>query len=134
MFDIGLGEILVLGVLALLIFGPEQLPKVAAQAGRAVRQLRETAGSARKELTEGTGLDSIGDDLKSLADLHPKRILSSTLSDSGGDKSASPAAAAPRPNTPATAGGATPNVAAGAAQPPAQPAAQPAAWFDPDAT
>lgn len=131
MFDIGLGEILVLGVLALLIFGPEQLPKVAAQAGRAVRQLRETAGSARKELTEGTGLDSIGDDLKSLADLHPKRILSSTLSDSGTDKAATSPENGSRVGGSAATAGAAPT---GSGQTTSQPAPSAPAAFDPDAT
>jgi sec-independent protein translocase protein TatB len=133
MFDIGLGEILVLGVLALLIFGPEQLPKVAAQAGRMVRQLRETAGSARRELTEGTGLDSIGDDLKSLADLHPKRILSSSLSDGASGQPATSTGNGSRPAGTAADSAATPGGPTGSSQPSTRPASAPAA-FDPDAT
>ena len=43
MFDIGFGELLVLGVLALFVFGPERLPKVAAQAARALRDARTMA-------------------------------------------------------------------------------------------
>lgn len=119
MFDIGLGEIIVLGVLALVIFGPEQLPKVAGQAGRFVRQLRETATNARKELSDGADLGGITEDLKSLADLHPKRMLASTFSD-------------PKPVDPA-ASGASPNPTG---TPPGQaaPGAKPTTSYDPDAT
>lgn len=81
MFDIGLGEIVVLAALALLVFGPDQLPKVAAQAGRFVRDLRALAASARKELSDSADLDGVGNDLKSLADLHPKRLAQSLLED-----------------------------------------------------
>ena len=34
MFDIGIGELVALAVIGLLIFGPERLPKAAADAGR----------------------------------------------------------------------------------------------------
>lgn len=81
MFDIGLGEIIALAAIALLVFGPDQLPKAASSAGRMVRQVREMATSARKELGDSVELDSITEDFKSLADLHPKRILSSALED-----------------------------------------------------
>ena len=33
-FDIGIGELVALAVIGLLIFGPERLPKAAADAGR----------------------------------------------------------------------------------------------------
>ena len=38
MFDLSLPKLLVLAVLALVIFGPDRLPKIAAQAGRAVEK------------------------------------------------------------------------------------------------
>lgn len=53
MFDVGFGEFAVLALLGLLIFGPNQLPKFAAQAGRAVRQLRQMATSATDDLRAG---------------------------------------------------------------------------------
>lgn len=120
-FDIGLGEFIVLAVLALVIFGPEQLPKVAGQAGRFVRQLRETATSARKELTDSTDLAGITDDLKSLADLHPKRMLASTFSDPAPSDPPAPASRPATPKPPTAPGGTTPG-------------AKPGAAFDPDAT
>lgn len=81
MMDVGWGEILLLAVVALLIFGPEKLPKAAADAGRMVRRLREMASSAQKDLAPGVDMDGIKNDLRAVADLHPKRIMSSALSD-----------------------------------------------------
>lgn len=77
MFDIGLGEFLVLGLLALLVFGPDRLPTVAASAGRFVAKARESLGQARSQITESADLSSVSEDLQSLADLHPKRMLAS---------------------------------------------------------
>jgi sec-independent protein translocase protein TatB len=54
-FDLSLWKLLVLGVLALVIFGPERLPGMAAQAGRMLRELRRLAEGAKAELQEGLG-------------------------------------------------------------------------------
>jgi sec-independent protein translocase protein TatB len=76
-FDIGLGELLVLGLLALLVFGPDRLPGAASSAGKFVAKARETVGQAKAQISESADLNSMQDDLQSLADLHPKRIMSS---------------------------------------------------------
>lgn len=93
MFDIGLGELVVLAAVALLVFGPDRLPKAAAQAGRFVRDLRAMAASARKELSDSADLGDIQSDFKSIADLHPKRLVSSMLSDPTPDPASAPAPA-----------------------------------------
>ena len=72
-----MGELLVLMALALLVFGPDKLPQVTAQATHWIRQLREQAASARADLADAVDLDSTG--LKDLADLHPKRLAASVL-------------------------------------------------------
>lgn len=77
MFDIGLGEILVLGLLALLVFGPDRLPGAAASAGRFVAKARETVGQAKQQISDSADISAMSQDLQSLADLHPKRIVSS---------------------------------------------------------
>lgn len=77
MFDIGLGEFLVLGLLALLVFGPDRLPSAASSAGKFIAKARDTLGQARSQISQSTDMSSMSDDLKSLADLHPKRMLSS---------------------------------------------------------
>ena len=83
MFDIGIGEIIVLAILGLVVFGPERLPKAAADAGRLVRQLRGMASGARKDLADSAGVDlsDAKDALRDIADLHPRRIVSSLMND-----------------------------------------------------
>lgn len=124
MFDIGLGEVIVLAVLALLVFGPDHLPGAASSAGKFVRQLREMATSAKRDLSDSAGLDGMTEDLKSLRDLHPKRIIASALNDE-------PAAATQAPAQPQPKPGVNPNP--GATAHPGASGAQPTG-YDPDAT
>ena len=72
MFDLSPANFLILGVLALLLFGPDQLPKMASQAGRALRDLRRVAESAKADLTEGLGPEFRDFDIN---DLHPKNFV-----------------------------------------------------------
>lgn len=55
MFDINGWEILLLGVLAILVLGPERLPEYAAKFGRFVRQARGMADRAKAQLKEEMG-------------------------------------------------------------------------------
>ena len=41
MFGLGIGEILIILVIAFLLFGPKQLPEVARQVGKAVKGSRK---------------------------------------------------------------------------------------------
>lgn len=41
MFDIGPGELILLLVIALLIFGPSRLPELARSLGKGIREFRE---------------------------------------------------------------------------------------------
>jgi sec-independent protein translocase protein TatB len=72
MFDIGLGEFLVLAVLALLVLGPEKLPKFAADTARVLRQVRRMANNAREDVQRELGPDLQG---ISLEDLNPRTAL-----------------------------------------------------------
>jgi sec-independent protein translocase protein TatA len=47
MFDIGLQEMLVIGVLALLVFGPSRLPELGRMFGRAMREFRKASDDFR---------------------------------------------------------------------------------------
>ena len=49
MFGIGTGELLVLLVLALLVLGPDRMPKLARDIGRTVGDLRRTSDDLRQE-------------------------------------------------------------------------------------
>ena len=50
MFNVGLGEIAVIVLVCLLVFGPERLPEMARQAGRFLGRLRLTTQDALDQL------------------------------------------------------------------------------------
>lgn len=72
MFDVGIWEILVIGVVGIIVFGPDRLPEYARQAGRMMRQLRTFAQSAQDDLRKELGPEF--SDLK-LADLDPRTMI-----------------------------------------------------------
>lgn len=104
MFDIGIGEIVIVAIIGLLIFGPERLPRAAADAAKWLKQIRAMASGARKDLADSAGID-LGDTVKSLQEFHPRRLAASFLGDD-----------------------------ATAAQPSKEPTPAPRPTFDPDAT
>jgi sec-independent protein translocase protein TatB len=79
-FDsIGWGEIIVLGLAALFIFGPERLPGLAKDAATGLKRVRTAITGIREQVNE-----SLGDDLPELRDLdlrkyHPKTFIRSQL-------------------------------------------------------
>ena len=107
MFDsIGWGEIIVLGLAALFIFGPERLPSLAKDAAAGLKKVRAAITGVREQVNE-----SLGDDLPQLRDIdlrryHPKTFIRDQLL--GDDEpaarreSAGSAAAAARPRDHAT--------------------------------
>ena len=80
MFDsIGWGEIVVLALAALFIFGPERLPTLAKDAAAALKHVRTALRDVRGQVTE-----NLGDDFSDLRDLdlrryHPKTFLRDQL-------------------------------------------------------
>ena len=72
MFGIGLPELMVIAIVAIVVFGPERLPEFARQAGKFVRQVRNLAQSAQSQLREELGPEYA--DLK-LADLDPRQAI-----------------------------------------------------------
>ena len=57
MFDIGFSEVLVIFVLALVVLGPEKLPRVASQVGRWLGRARAMARQFREQLEEEIHLE-----------------------------------------------------------------------------
>lgn len=49
-FGLGVPELLIILAVALLIFGPKNLPKLGSALGRTVKNLRDGMGSAKKEM------------------------------------------------------------------------------------
>jgi len=77
-FDIGPAEFLGLAIVALLVFGPERLPKLAADAGRFLRQVREFVAGARRDLRDELGPELADLDLQNL---NPRGLVRRTLLD-----------------------------------------------------
>jgi sec-independent protein translocase protein TatB len=77
-FDLSIPKLLFLAVIALVIFGPNELPKIASQAGRALRDLRRIAEGAKNDLREGLGPEFSEFDIE---DLNPKRFVQKHLFD-----------------------------------------------------
>ena len=72
MFDFGFGEVIGLVVLALLLVGPERMPRVAADLGKMIRKVRSLTNTATAEIRENLGPGF--EDLKP-ADLNPKTFI-----------------------------------------------------------
>jgi sec-independent protein translocase protein TatB len=58
-FNVGLGEIMVIVLVVLLLFGPERLPEMARQAGRFLGRLRLTTQDALDQLKEEADLKDL---------------------------------------------------------------------------
>ena len=88
MFDIGIGELIALAEIGLMIFGPENLPKAAADAAKWIKQIRAMAVDARKDLAESSGIDlnETLNTVKGLGDYHPKKLASSLFTDEDDDE------------------------------------------------
>jgi sec-independent protein translocase protein TatB len=76
--DLDFTKLLVLGVIALIIFGPDRLPTMAAQAGRALREVRKLLDGAKSELQENLGPEFSQLDI---TDLNPKTFVRKHLMD-----------------------------------------------------
>lgn len=72
LFNVGLGELILIAIIALLVFGPERLPELARTAGRLLGQLRRGAEEVQRALHEETAplrqpFDESRRDLQSLS-------------------------------------------------------------------
>jgi len=60
MFGIGMPELIIILILALIIFGPKRLPEIGKSLGRAIKEFRKTS----QELKEEIQLDDSGKPLE----------------------------------------------------------------------
>lgn len=72
MFDIGFWEILLIGVVALLVVGPERLPALATLAGQWIGRLKRFANHMRNEIQQELETEH----LKSLVDEQNRELQS----------------------------------------------------------
>src|SRR5690242_10693035 len=95
MFGLTFEKLLIIGVIAVFLLGPERLPHYAAQLGRLVRSLRDMANGAKDRMREEMGPDFDDVDWKKLdpRQYDPRRIIREALTDA--DPFAEEPAAAP---------------------------------------
>jgi sec-independent protein translocase protein TatB len=82
-FGLTFDKLLVIGVIALIVVGPERLPYYASQLARMVRSLRDLANGAKDRMREEMGPDFDDVDWKKLdpRQYDPRRIIREALAD-----------------------------------------------------
>ena len=81
MFDVGFSEMLLVGLIALLVFGPERLPRVAKEAALWIRKARSMANSVKQEIDRELQLQ----DLKETMDKQKRDMEKFLLADRSTD-------------------------------------------------
>lgn len=80
--QVGWGEVIVLLLVGLFVFGPERLPKAARDAGRMLRELRRMASGVQEDIRNELGPEFADLDVRSL---HPKAFVQKHLFDDDPD-------------------------------------------------
>jgi sec-independent protein translocase protein TatB len=75
MFDIGFLELLVIGVIALLVVGPERLPRLARTAGLWVGRARRTLSSVKAEIDSELKAEELKEILAKQAQSNPLETI-----------------------------------------------------------
>ena len=102
MFGLTFEKILIIGIIAVFLLGPERLPHYAAQLGRLVRQLRDMANGAKDRMRDEMGPEFEDLDWKKLdpRQYDPRRIIREALLDDEDEPLLAPGATATRPPNP----------------------------------
>jgi sec-independent protein translocase protein TatB len=66
MFNIGMPEMLVIGFIGLIVFGPERLPELARNAAKMVARFRSEAARSINDLKEAADLGDLEADFRSI--------------------------------------------------------------------
>jgi sec-independent protein translocase protein TatB len=123
MFEVGFSEILLIMVIALIVLGPERLPKLAADVGRWMGRARSMARQLRSQLDQEVQLDEMLREQKPASSYTPAAgaaaagtaagagataAASATAAEYGAEATAPPPPAASDPGTHVSAEGAVP--------------------------
>ncbi|WP_280679949.1 twin-arginine translocase TatA/TatE family subunit [Cryobacterium sp. CG_9.6] len=83
MFGLTFEKILIIGIIAVFLLGPDKLPLYAAQLGRLVRQLRDMANGAKDRIRDEMGPEFDELDWKKLdpRQYDPRRIIREALTE-----------------------------------------------------
>lgn len=103
MFDIGFSEIALIAVVALLVLGPERLPKVARTAGALVRRARSSWHNVRGEIERELAAEDLRKTIQATrqaADIRPDLRAATADIDAAAITPAAPAQTAPTSTTP----------------------------------
>lgn len=57
MFGLGVPELVIILVIALIIFGPKKLPEVGKALGKSIREFKQSADGIKKDMETSVGLD-----------------------------------------------------------------------------
>lgn len=84
--NVGWSELLVLGMVALVVLGPERLPEAARWLASMIRKVKEFAGNAQQQLKDdyGTDFEEFSEPLKQLNELRglsPRAMVTKHLLD-----------------------------------------------------
>jgi sec-independent protein translocase protein TatB len=135
MFDIGFSELMVIGVVALVVIGPERLPKVARTAGHLLGRLQRYVNDVKADISREMELDELRkvqsafQDAKQSIETSVRDVQSSVqqveaeVRSTADSLGASGSAGTPGASGTTGSGQAAPAVAA-PSQPPASPASQ----------
>ncbi|MFP2770288.1 Sec-independent protein translocase protein TatB [Oceanisphaera sp. KMM 10153] len=74
MFDIGFWELVVIGVVGLLVLGPERLPVAIRTVSRLFKTVRDTANAVKTELAQELRMEELHRDLKKAEQLDMKNL------------------------------------------------------------
>lgn len=119
MFDIGFSELLLVGLVALIVFGPERLPGAARTAGLWIGRLKRSFSAIKAEVEREMGADEIRRQLHNEQILQMERELQQSIQPAATPPADAPAAPPPAPEASAPAAPTTPPPAT--PEPPRQP-------------
>ncbi len=129
-FDVGWGELVLIGIVALIVIGPKELPAVLRTVGQAMTKVRRMAAEFQGQFQEAMReaemaelkqhFDSIQDAAKDIHSFDPVSTVRNQIEGAAGDKPADPVPPAPTEKPPVA------EPAPAPAQPPAPTQSAPA--------
>jgi sec-independent protein translocase protein TatB len=86
MFDIGMGEIGLIGVVALLVLGPERLPGAARTAGALLRKARQSWQNVQQEIERELAAEELKRSMReTVAEADPTADIHATVREATGE-------------------------------------------------
>lgn len=110
MFDVGFSELMLVGVIALLVLGPERLPKAARMAGALLRRMRSSLSTLQQDLEREVHAEELKRSLRAaeaaVASFEPNQAVKDAIAELDPLRTV----AKPAPAAPPAAGAAIPEV------------------------